>query len=74
MTQGQPNWGHFPEKTRKVVAGVGIEPTTRGFSEFHRQKILQYFKHLERQRSGATQVRQAPILYFDGTLQVGIKM
>ena len=67
MRRGQPYGHYFPEKQQnKVVAGVGIEPTTRGFSEFHRQKILQYFKHLERHNLSATQVRQAPILYFDG--------
>jgi hypothetical protein len=39
--RGESNGRYFPEKQQeKVVAGVGIEPTTRGFSEFHRQKIL----------------------------------
>jgi hypothetical protein len=30
------------------VAGVGIEPTTRGFSKFHRQLTRKYFNHLYR--------------------------
>jgi hypothetical protein len=47
-----------------MVAGVGIEPTTRGFSKFHRQLIRKYFNHLSRRNLGATQVRQASIFDF----------
>jgi hypothetical protein len=52
-----------------MVAGVGIEPTTRGFSKFHRQLIRKYFNHLSRRNLGATQVRQASIFIFDGAFQ-----
>ena len=48
-----------------MVAGVGIEPTTRGFSKFHRQLIRKYFNHLCRRNRSATQVRQASFFVFD---------
>jgi len=51
---------------RKMVAGVGIEPTTRGFSKFHLQTIRKYFNYLFRRNLGATQVRQASIFVSDG--------
>jgi hypothetical protein len=52
------------EAKEEMVAGVGIEPTTRGFSSFHRQLIRKYFNNLYRRNRGATQVRQASIFDF----------
>jgi hypothetical protein len=57
------------EAKEEMVAGVGIEPTTRGFSKFHRQLIRKYFNNLYRRNRGATQVRQASIFIFDGAFQ-----
>jgi hypothetical protein len=50
-----------------MVAGVGIEPTTRGFSKSHRQLIRKYFKDLYRRNRGATQARQAKSFNYDKT-------
>jgi hypothetical protein len=57
------------EAKEEMVAGVGIEPTTRGFSKFHRQLIRKYFNHLCRRNLSATQVRQASIFIFDRAFQ-----
>jgi acyl-[acyl carrier protein]--UDP-N-acetylglucosamine O-acyltransferase len=55
------------EAKEEMVAGVGIEPTTRGFSKSHRQLIRKYFKDLYRRNRGATQARQAKSFNYDKT-------
>ena len=47
-----------------MVPRDGIEPSTRGFSKFHRHLIRKYFNHLYRRNRGAVRVQQASIFDF----------